>query len=60
MILWNGGGVVSGVSAINLRQQKTARRLFFVEGVLWKSLNQVRTSLIEMECPNFLKVVDLW
>lgn len=28
--------------------------------ILWKSLNQVRTSLIEMECPNFLKIVDLW
>jgi len=28
--------------------------------VWWKSLLQVRTCLIEMETPNFLKIVDLW
>jgi hypothetical protein len=27
---------------------------------LWKTLYQVKTSLIEMESVNFLKVVDVW
>jgi hypothetical protein len=27
---------------------------------MWSSLAQVKTSLIEMDCPNFLKIVDLW
>ena len=30
------------------------------EDVFWKTLLQVKTSLIEMECSNFLKIVDVW
>lgn len=31
-----------------------------VKRVEWNTLYQVKTCLIEMECANFLKIVDLW
>jgi hypothetical protein len=31
-----------------------------MEVFLWSSLNEVRISLVEMECPSFLMIVDLW
>jgi len=36
---------------------KIARRRFLI---WWSSLLEVKQSLIEMECSNFLKIVDLW
>jgi site-specific DNA recombinase len=37
-----------------------SKKIWVLDTKLWKTLYQVRTSLIEMECANFLKIVDLW
>lgn len=37
-----------------------SKKIWVLDTKLWKSLYQVRTSLIEMECANFLKVVEMW
>ncbi|MFT5037067.1 MAG: hypothetical protein ACI9VM_000642, partial [Candidatus Azotimanducaceae bacterium] len=58
------GTVEMGTVTIVLRKVWCSKTQNYPNGWLcfkeWNTLYQVRISLIEMECANFLKIVDTW